>query len=444
MTAGELVARRSRATDWIVQDLCPRGSFIIMAGPPKLASKSFKVLHLAECVAKGRPFLGLRTKQSKVFYVGLEDGDKRVERRLHQLGIQENDRAAFYPFFGRDGLNDAIRLLTASTEPILFIVDPLVNWLGLAALKDENDPILLANFIEQYRSICRATGSTILVTDHFDKGWSGMRGSSAKNGSSDGWIDVRPVGKDGDGTTRIKATLRDGRSPELGVVLKSDACAIDCPICSVWENPNDRVQIRFESIAPESLPKTFTLSETQLGANGRPQGGATVNKPPIRRSVEDDGNLIIDLLGSKEGALGGNRWTAAAIAEATKLKLNRAALVLAKLVKAGTLLEPRGNGENALGFRLVVAPNGAPAAVVPIRKVVQGSEAAEGPSFERPESLSDFGPVTEEELAMFNVDAERARAVSSASQRLRVSIGTALALLKKAQAEAGTRRDSDW
>jgi hypothetical protein len=439
LSFGELAARRD-SVQWIVQDLIPAGSFVILAGPPKLASKSFKTLDLAIAVANGEPFLGQPSRKRKVLYVALEDGPIRLSQRLHQLGVAPDDsRVMPMAFFGRRGGQAAMQILADATpaDPYLVIIDPLINWLGQAGLKDENEALQIANFIEQYRELVLKSGSTIFVNDHMDKTWNGMRGSGAKNGSSDGWIDARPVGKEGEGYVRLKATLRDGgRAAEIGVQLTTTPCRIDCPICSTWSSPTDKVQIRFKVIPIDQMPKKFEASEAQLAGNGRGQGSdSRQNAKPAKRTKEEDRDAVMGLLGSEANG----RWTPVLIGEALKMSDGKVVAALRTLVSSGEVLPMQGTGASFIGYRLRTGEVGRMAEASPgvvRRQPLPGGDAEGKPEIAPPDPIADDQSlVTEEELARYNVTGERQTAATMVSRRLAISISDAYVLLRRAKIE---------
>ncbi len=56
----------------------------ILAGPPKIG-KSWLVLDICMCVAKGEPLWGMETTQGKVLYLCLEDNYSRIQSRVNDI-----------------------------------------------------------------------------------------------------------------------------------------------------------------------------------------------------------------------------------------------------------------------------------------------------------------------------------------------------------------------
>ncbi len=81
--AQELLMTPMNKPPFLVDDLVPSGVSII-AGDEK-TGKSWMMLHLALCIAKGEDFLGHPVRQGNVFYFSLEDSMERLQDRLFRL-----------------------------------------------------------------------------------------------------------------------------------------------------------------------------------------------------------------------------------------------------------------------------------------------------------------------------------------------------------------------
>ena len=82
-----LIATRSLPMDYLVGDILHEG-LTILAGKPK-KGKSYFALDMSLAMAVGRlAFRRFPTKQQRVLYISLEDGERRLQTRL--LKIQPN------------------------------------------------------------------------------------------------------------------------------------------------------------------------------------------------------------------------------------------------------------------------------------------------------------------------------------------------------------------
>ena len=81
--AQELLMTPMKRPQFLVEDLIPCGVNVI-AGDEK-TGKSWMMLHLALCIAKGEDFLGHPVRQGSVAYLSLEDTYERLQDRLFRL-----------------------------------------------------------------------------------------------------------------------------------------------------------------------------------------------------------------------------------------------------------------------------------------------------------------------------------------------------------------------
>jgi len=198
---------------WIVEGMIPERSVIMMAGSPKLGRKSLLAMHLAMCVASGKPFLGYQVQRHDVLYVCLEDGYERVARRLRDMGGTDpmwRDHQLFV-YHGIEGMRAAMRV--ANEAPVLTILDPLIRITNELNF-DENNPNHMDKLVEFLRIPAHTTGGSVLPIHHFRKAGDMMRGSSALQGTLDGWVECTVAARD---TIKMSWTLRDGSPGELGV-----------------------------------------------------------------------------------------------------------------------------------------------------------------------------------------------------------------------------------
>ena len=70
-----------------VESLVPSG-LVILAAPPK-SGKSWMCLDLAASVAMGKDFFGRHTTQGACLYIAMEDGKRRIKKRLLAMGLAD-------------------------------------------------------------------------------------------------------------------------------------------------------------------------------------------------------------------------------------------------------------------------------------------------------------------------------------------------------------------
>lgn len=178
---------------WLVEGLIAKGNLVVLGGRPK-SGKSWMALQMASCLDMGVPFLERQTRQSKVLYIGLEDGERRVHQRCHQLHWQPQQAATLFgiarfdhPTLGvpGEGVNQ-IRDLTTSYEVV--IIDTLIATLG--GHVSENDNVGMAVILNALAGIAHENDATIVLLHHTGKGihedvFSTLRGASAIRGGYD-------------------------------------------------------------------------------------------------------------------------------------------------------------------------------------------------------------------------------------------------------------------
>jgi hypothetical protein len=119
---------------FIVPELVPEGATLLVSRP-KLG-KSWLVLDIAIAVSSGRFTLGsLKPIQGDVLYLALEDGPRRLQRRLTKLlptfGERWSPRLTFateWPRADQGGLADIEQWVSSVEAPRLVIVDTLAQF----------------------------------------------------------------------------------------------------------------------------------------------------------------------------------------------------------------------------------------------------------------------------------------------------------------------------
>ena len=79
--------------EWFIEGFVPEDSLTILSGDGGLG-KSYLALHMAQCIARGEPFLSREVKKARVLWVDAESlGEDELMRRSFQLayGRGENE-----------------------------------------------------------------------------------------------------------------------------------------------------------------------------------------------------------------------------------------------------------------------------------------------------------------------------------------------------------------
>lgn len=202
-TINELMAQRYPDAVYIVDRLIPAEAITILSGQSR-SYKTYALLDLAISVASQRPLFGhFNTSQANVLIINEEDGERLLQQRFRQLGIERTDELPIYV----SALNDfkleddqiANTLRLCEDKGItLVIIDSLIR----VHTADENSARDMSKVFSQLRKFTKA-GIAVLVTQHHRKasansadGASEMRGSSDILAAVDSHIGVRRAPND--------------------------------------------------------------------------------------------------------------------------------------------------------------------------------------------------------------------------------------------------------
>jgi RecA-family ATPase len=141
--ASDLQRKEFPPLKYIVPDLVPEGA-TLLASRPKLG-KSWLVLDLAVAIAAGRFTLGkLKPVQGDVLYLALEDGQRRLQRRISRilptLSGSWPDRltiATEWSRAERGGLADIKNWISTVPAPRAVIVDTLAQFRNISTGKNQ-------------------------------------------------------------------------------------------------------------------------------------------------------------------------------------------------------------------------------------------------------------------------------------------------------------------
>lgn len=189
-----LVAARDLTThpvqfNWLLENIIEQGSLNLLFGEPQ-AGKSLFALDWGFCIAEGRAWHGLKTKQADVIIIAGE-GFAGIARRLKALeqkyGIPAPERlfisqrpAQFLDVQNVQWVADAIKAL--SPNPGLVIIDTLHRNMD----GDENSSQDIGKFINNLDHYLKSLGAAVLIVHHSGHGdKQRSRGSSSIRAAMD-------------------------------------------------------------------------------------------------------------------------------------------------------------------------------------------------------------------------------------------------------------------
>lgn len=226
VTHHELMAMDFPPLQWIVQDLLPVGA-AVLAGKPKVG-KSFMALQIAQAVASGSPFLGMKTMRAPVLMIALEDSPRRIKGRLEMqkalLDLPIDYEWRWEPLDGKGYKALEKRLEKGGPDGAygLVVIDTLAS--AKSGKIEENKARDMSRLIYPLQRLAHECQCALLLVFHHRKGamddpvWD-VRGSGAIPGAVDVLVGLY---KDhGTGDYCLLSESRD--APELQLKIEFDA-----------------------------------------------------------------------------------------------------------------------------------------------------------------------------------------------------------------------------
>lgn len=179
---------------WLVRNILIAKGLGCVFGGPKVG-KTFHVLHLALCVATGKPFFGLPVQQGRVLYVISEGNDGEFRDRIRAWCIQHE-----YPYEDLDGRFEVVRDPVMLDDPDsvdgflkvdhgpydLTIFDTFAN----SMQGDENKTQDMNKAVGGANKVRIAVKGAVLFVHHSQKDGRVERGSSVLRGAVDSMMGV--------------------------------------------------------------------------------------------------------------------------------------------------------------------------------------------------------------------------------------------------------------
>lgn len=207
------IDKKARELEWLIKMVLTRGELSIWYGAWS-CGKSFLLTDAALAIARGTPWMGLRTRPGLVIYQAGEGGlgfKKRLRAYRQENFIPHDDDLPFVLLTGRidifNGDEDANRLIAEIKAwqafydtPLELVVIDTFNAASPGA--DENASRDMGPVINRARRISNETGAHVALVDHTPKDGGSPRGWSGKMGNIDNAIAIaaterKHIGDDG-------------------------------------------------------------------------------------------------------------------------------------------------------------------------------------------------------------------------------------------------------
>ena len=164
MSIAELLDADLPDPNYVVPGLIPVGLTYI-TGRPKVG-KSIFTLQLAGAKGSGKNFLGKALTKGKVFYIDLENGMSRMQKRCKAVGISID--ASFHVQFGwhpldKDGMWNLIKEIEEQKWDVV-IIDTFSRAMSTKA--DQMDVQEMSNIVGTLQRIAIRNNMSIILIDH--------------------------------------------------------------------------------------------------------------------------------------------------------------------------------------------------------------------------------------------------------------------------------------
>jgi len=208
VSAKEIYNTEFAPLNWVVPQIFPEG-LSKLDGPPK-AGKSWFVLSLCLSVSMGGSFLGhIPVERRGVVYLALEDSKRRLNHRMHKIGIEPPENFfVMTPAEWQGTIADFEKLLQEHKNIGLAVIDTLHMF---SPMQDSNSYVDTYGPVSRIQRISHSANTAVLLTHHTRKtqkdggSWadSGM-GSQGINGAVDTIVLLDKKDGSQEGTLRIR------------------------------------------------------------------------------------------------------------------------------------------------------------------------------------------------------------------------------------------------
>jgi len=186
--------------EWIVQDLLPKRTVVLLAGPGG-SGKSRLVMQLGEALRRAEPFLGMATTPCTTLLYSCEDDADELHRRHARiedgLGYAKDPpgRLLFAPRVGADNALVTFDLktgLTSRTESFNILRATalavgakvvIIDTLAQCFAGNENDRIQVTSFVNVLAGLAQEIDGVVILLAHPPKNGAQFSGSTAWDGS---------------------------------------------------------------------------------------------------------------------------------------------------------------------------------------------------------------------------------------------------------------------
>lgn len=232
-TLGSLYSSEVDQRPFLIQEILPKGSLVILAGPPK-SGKTFIALEMSLSMIKGEKLFGMDEfpviePGKKVLYVVEENSRYALINRFKKMGFTEEMEENFFLMHmqnvrldDKESVNQ-LRRDVNQIQPDLIVLDPFANLHS----QDENSSTGVQKVLQSVTRMMKfLPDSTFMIVHHTGKNGEvpRIRGSSAIWGRADLQLLVMPVEEDRASEVRLKVSGREVNPDTIDTIdLKLDS-----------------------------------------------------------------------------------------------------------------------------------------------------------------------------------------------------------------------------
>ena len=221
-----LYERFFQPRQFLLDAVLSRGTLAMLGGRPK-SGKSWLAFQLAQAIDTGLPFLGKPTTKTKVLYLCLEDGERRIHERLHIRKWKPQNTHFVFSSLPLDnekggGIGAGFEQLANEVKSLdagLIIIDTLRS--AISGHVDESDNAGMAAILNPLANFAHENNRAILVTHHTTKATSSedvfnsFRGASSIRGAYDLGVILERKNKEAEATLKFES--RDSEIEDMTI-----------------------------------------------------------------------------------------------------------------------------------------------------------------------------------------------------------------------------------
>ncbi|MEM1940805.1 MAG: AAA family ATPase [Candidatus Caldarchaeum sp.] len=171
------VMQYAEKIDWVVDGVLPQGSVALLSAQPSVGKSTF-LRQLAVCVANGVPFLGVRTRQTKVVYYTNDEHPTFIGMHLRQLSAKADVSGVEF-WVGNFTLDQFVSEVSKLRDAVV-IVDVLGRWID-----DLKDYAIASKVMGTLRQLSVSQNITLILAHHAPRSENRALGVAAIDGAVD-------------------------------------------------------------------------------------------------------------------------------------------------------------------------------------------------------------------------------------------------------------------